>query len=80
MKYLYTIYYLATFKDSPILHRGFATLEEQSDELDKDYLIEESRKQFLRYCDIIGKGENDVASFKCEYYTIEFLPEYVSSD
>jgi len=80
MKYLYTIYYLATFKDSPILHRGFATLEEQSDELDKDYLIEECRKQFLLTLDKLGKDEKDIVSFKCNYYTIEFLPEYVSFD
>ena len=80
MKYRYNISYSATFKDDPVVYLGTAIVEAQTAELDKDYLIEECRKQFLLTLDKLGKDEKDIASFKCKYYTIEFLPKYVSFD
>lgn len=80
MNYRYNIYYSVTFKDSPIQYRGIATLEAQNAELDKDYLIEECRRQFIMGLDKLGKNEKDVVSFKCNYYTIEPVPLYISFD
>ncbi len=80
MKYRYNISYSATFKDDPVVYLGTAIVEAQTAELDKDYLIEECRKQFLLTLDKLGKDEKDIVSFKCKYYTIEFLPKYVSFD
>jgi len=80
MKYRYNISYSATFKDDPVVYLGTAIVEAQTAELDKDYLIEECRKQFLLTLDKLGKDEKDIVSFKCNYYTIEFLPKYVSFD
>ncbi len=80
MNYRYSIYYSATFKDDSFLYLGTAIIDSQTAELDKDYLIEECRKQFLLTLDKLGKDEKDIVSFKCKYYTIEFLPKYVSFD
>lgn len=80
MNYRYSIYYSATFKDDSVLYLGTAIIDSQTAELDKDYLIEECRKQFLLTLDKLGKDEKDIVSFKCKYYTIEFLPKYVSFD
>jgi len=80
MNYRYNIYYSATFKDDSVLYLGTATIDSQTAELDKDYLIEECRKQFLLTLDKLGKDEKDIVSFKCNYYTTEFLPKYVSFD
>lgn len=80
MNYRYSIYYSATFKDDSVLYLSTAIIDSQTAELDKDYLIEECKKQFLLTLDKLGKDKKDIVSFKCNYYTIEFLPKYVSFD
>ena len=80
MKYRYNISYSATFKDDPVVYLGTAIVEAQTAELDKDYLIEECKKQFIMNCDRLGKNENEVVSFKCDGYSIEVLPKYITFD
>ncbi len=74
-------HFSAKFKSDPHTYHGeveMPYIRKENIEKNKDYIITECKKQFIRDCERWGVDAKKVSSFECYYYDIEKLSEYKS--
>ena len=74
-------HYTATFDDDRLKYHGEVEMpyvRKENIEKDKEYIVTECKRQFIKDCERWEVDAKAVSSFECYYHVIKKLSEYKS--